>query len=195
MNFADVLFEKKMLLIGNFVLTSGKVSPYYLDLRSLPSHSEFYDVVKLALEKVKQLPHDMIVGIATGGVPLASFIACNLREPMGYIRIEKKGHGANKLLEVDVRGKRVLLIDDVATTGLSLEKASVEILNQGGKVTDALVIIDRQEGASRRLAKIGITLHSLFKISEILNDLLKTNKIEETERKTIMEYLVKNVEK
>ncbi|BDB97345.1 orotate phosphoribosyltransferase [Saccharolobus caldissimus] len=195
MNFAEILLERKLLLIGNFVLTSGKVSPYYLDLRPLPSYPEFYEIVHIALKIVKELPHDILIGIATGGVPLASFIACNLKEPMGYIRIEKKGHGANKLLEVDVRGKRVLLIDDVATTGISLEKAALEIMRQGGKVTDALVIIDRQEGASQRLSKIGVTIHSLFKISDILDELIKSNRLGDNEKKAIIDYLVKNIEK
>ncbi|WP_338600494.1 orotate phosphoribosyltransferase [Sulfolobus tengchongensis] len=195
MNFAEILLERKLLLLGNFVLTSGKVSPYYLDLRPLPNYPEFYDIVNMAINKVKELPHDIIVGIATGGVPLASFIACNLREPMGYIRIEKKGHGTNRTLEVNVKGKRVLLIDDVATTGTSIEKATLEIVNGGGIVSDALVIIDRQEGASQRLEKLGIKLHSLFRISEILDQLLKSDKLKENEKKAIVDYLVKNVEK
>ncbi|MCH4814831.1 MAG: orotate phosphoribosyltransferase [Saccharolobus sp.] len=195
MSFAEVLLERKLLLIGSFVLTSGKVSPYYLDLRPLSNYPEFYDIVNQAIKKVKDIPHDIIVGIATGGVPLSSFIACNLREPMGYIRIEKKGHGTNRTLELDVKGKRVLLVDDVATTGVSIEKATLEILNGGGKVSDALVIIDRQEGASQRLEKLGVKLHSLFKISEILDELLKSDKLKDNEKKSILDYLVKNVEK
>ncbi|AAK40926.1 orotate phosphoribosyltransferase [Saccharolobus solfataricus] len=195
MNFAEVLLERKLLLIGSFVLTSGKVSPYYLDLRPLPNYPEFYDIVNQAIKKAKDIPHDIIVGIATGGVPLSAFIACNLKEPMGYIRIEKKGHGTNRTLELDVKGKRVLLVDDVATTGVSIEKATLEILNGGGKVSDALVIIDRQEGASQRLEKLGVKLHSLFKISEILDELLKSDKLKDNEKKSILDYLVKNVEK
>ncbi|MEM3226200.1 MAG: orotate phosphoribosyltransferase [Saccharolobus sp.] len=195
MNFAEVLFERKLILLGNFVLTSGKVSPYYLDLRSLPSYPEFYEIVEIAIKKVKEIPHDLILGIATGGVPLASFIACNLKEPMGYIRIERKHYGTNKLLEVDVKNKKVLLVDDVATTGISLEKASLEIIKEGGKVTDALVIIDRQEGASKRLNKLGITLHSLFKISDILETLVKSDTLKENEKKMILDYMVKNIEK
>ncbi|MEM0122335.1 MAG: orotate phosphoribosyltransferase [Saccharolobus sp.] len=195
MNFAEVLFERKLILLGNFVLTSGKVSPYYLDLRSLPSYPEFYEIVEIAIKKVKEIPHDLILGIATGGVPLASFIACNLKEPMGYIRIERKHHGTNKLLEVDVKNKKVLLVDDVATTGISIEKASLEVIKEGGKVTDALVIIDRQEGASKRLNKLGITLHSLFKISDILETLVKSDILKENEKKMILDYMVKNIEK
>lgn len=192
MSIGEILLERKLLLIGNFILTSGKSSPYYLDLRRLPSYPEFNEVVNLAIEKVKNLDVDMIIGIATGGVPLASFIACRLGKPMGYVRLEKKGYGADKLLEADVKGRKVLVVDDVATTGSSIERAIEEIRKNGGIANEALVIVDRKEGAKERLEKIGVRLNVIFTIEDILRDIL--DKLGENEKKIVQEYLAKNVE-
>ncbi len=80
---------------------------------------------------------DIVLGVATGGVPLASFIACKMNLPMGYVRVEKKGYGTDKLVEAEVSNKRVLIVDDVATTGGSIEKASLEVSKSGGNVVGA----------------------------------------------------------
>ncbi|MCY0859021.1 MAG: orotate phosphoribosyltransferase [Sulfolobaceae archaeon] len=195
MKLAEVLINRKLLLIGNFVLTSGKISPYYLDLKKLPSYPEFYEVIAEAVEKVKNLDFDIIVGVATGGVPIASFIACNLRKPVGYVRLDKKGYGTNVSLEAEVKDKKVLLVDDVATTGSSLEYSIYEIAKEGGKVTATLVIIDRQEGAKKRIEKLGINFISLYTISDILDFVINNNMIKKEDVKAIQEYLVNNLEK
>lgn len=157
MDFVKALLDKKLLLIGNFMLTSGKVSPYYLDLRKLPNHPDIFSfVVSSAVDIVKGINFDMILGVVTGGVPFASFIACKLNKPMGYIRAEKKGHGTERLLEADVDGKKVIVVDDVATTGGSILKAVEEVRKAGGKVEHALVIVDREEGAFEKLESVGI---------------------------------------
>ena len=195
MNFARSLVEKRLLLTGNFILTSGKVSPYYLDLRRLPNYPEiFIEVVNEALRVINSIEFDMILGIATGGVPFASFLACKLSKPLGYIRSEKKGYGTDKLIEADVEGKKVLIVDDVATTGGSILRAIEEVRKNGGSVTHALVIVDRQEGASKKLKSVGVELLSVYKISDILNYLLSSELISEADKKAIKEYLVGNLE-
>lgn len=73
MDIGEVLVRRKLLLIGNFVLTSGKTSPYYIDLRRFPSYPEFRQVVDEAIKKVEKVDFDFVMGVATGGVPLASF--------------------------------------------------------------------------------------------------------------------------
>ncbi|AWR97570.1 orotate phosphoribosyltransferase [Acidianus sulfidivorans JP7] len=192
MNIGEVLLDRKLLLIGNFILTSGKNSPYYLDLRRFPNYPEFNEIVNLAIQKVKDIKNDMIIGIATGGIPLASFIACKLNKPMGYVRLEKKGYGTDKLVEADVKDKNILIVDDVATTGGSIEKAVEEIRKYGGIVENAFVIIDRNEGARERLNKIGVKLNYIYSINDILKDIL--DKLGENEKKLIQDYLVKNIE-
>ncbi|BBL48115.1 orotate phosphoribosyltransferase [Metallosphaera sedula] len=187
MDIGEVLVRRKLLLIGNFVLTSGKTSPYYIDLRRFPSYPEFRQVVDEAIKKVEKVDFDFVMGVATGGVPLASFLACKMGIPMGYVRVERKGYGTDKLVEGEVTGRKVLVVDDVATTGGSLERASAEIVRSGGKVVGALVIVDREEGASEKLRSLGIDFISVFKISDILRSL--SSSLSENERKLIEEYL------
>jgi orotate phosphoribosyltransferase len=194
MNFAKILLERKLLLIGNFILTSGKTSPYYLDLRKLPSFPEFKEIVDMCVKIISKLEFDIIVGIATGGVILASYLACKLNKPVGYVRVEKKGHGLDKLVEAEVKNRKVLVVDDVSTTGGSIEKAALEIAKEGGNVIGALVIVDRQEGAEERLSKLGIKLYSLFKISELLKDLLNSQLLNDEEKKIIIDYIGGKVE-
>ncbi|MUN28161.1 orotate phosphoribosyltransferase [Sulfuracidifex metallicus] len=193
MDLANFLLDRKILLLGNFVLNSGKVSPYYLDMRSLPSYLEFFDVVEKAVEAIKGIEFDMIVGVATGGVPFASFLACKMRKPMGYVRPEKKGHGTDRLVEGYVEGRKVLVVDDVSTTGGSLVSAVNKVRESGGIVENAIVIIDRTEGAWEKLREIGVTLVSVFTINQILESLLSSDKIKEGERKAIKEYLENNL--
>ncbi|ARM76278.1 orotate phosphoribosyltransferase [Acidianus manzaensis] len=192
MNIGEVLLNRKLLLIGNFILTSGKNSPYYLDLRRFPNYPEFNEIVNLATQRIRDIKTDMIIGIATGGIPLASFIACKLNKPMGYVRSEKKGYGTDKLLEADVKDKDILIVDDVATTGGSIERAVEEVRKNGGIVNNAFVIIDRKEGAKEKLEKIGVKLNYIYSIDDVLKEIV--DKLGENEKKLIQDYLVKNVE-
>lgn len=195
MDFVTSLLEKRLLLVGNFVLTSGKISPYYLDLRRLPNYpAEFNEVVNKAIEVLKGINFDIILGIATGGVPFASFLACKLGKPLGYIRSEKKGYGTDKLIEACVEKKKVIIVDDVATTGGSIARAVDEVRKSGGEVEYALVIVDREEGAGKRLAQMGVKLLSVYKIRDILNTLLSSALLSESDKKAIQEYLVSNIE-
>ncbi|BFH74509.1 orotate phosphoribosyltransferase [Sulfurisphaera javensis] len=194
MDFVKALIDNKLLLTGSFVLTSGKISPYYLDLRRLSNYYDvFSDTVNKAIDKIKKIEFDMVIGIATGGVPFASFIACRIGKPLGYIRMERKGYGTDKILEADVKGKRIVLVDDVATTGGSLSKAVEAITSEGGRVVASLVIVDREEGAEKKLAEQGVQLISVYKIREILEYLLNSNLISENDKNNIREYLVKNI--
>ncbi|BCU67501.1 orotate phosphoribosyltransferase [Sulfolobales archaeon HS-7] len=189
MSFAHLLVKRGLLLTGTFTLTSGKISPYYIDLRKLPSFPEFSDVVAESAKILSKINFDYVVGIATGGVPLASFIACKLNKPLGYVRNEKKEHGTASLVEGVVNDKEVLLVDDVATTGKSLLSAINKIENSGGRVSSAFVIIDREEGALEKLKQRGVTLISLYKISNILKQLVTEKLVTDSEAISILKYL------
>ena len=88
-------------------------------------------------------------------------------------------------------GDRVLLIDDLVTTGLSLERAAKAIRAEGGVVTDAFVLLDREEGGEERLARNGVRLHSILRISDVARKLYDMNAIGDEELRVILSQTVK----
>ncbi|MBS7621587.1 orotate phosphoribosyltransferase, partial [Candidatus Bathyarchaeota archaeon] len=86
---------------------------------------------------------------------------------------------------------RVLLVDDLITTGLSLRRAAKAITAEGGIVNDAVVLLDREEGGGEKLKKSGIRLHALLNISEVAKMLYETGAINEEQLKTILKQVKK----
>ena len=177
---------------GTFKLTSGRTSPYYIDLRLVPSYPEAFKricdlYIRLIEKELGAEGFDRIAGIPTAGMPFASVIAYHYKKPFLYIRSKVKLHGRERRIEgIIMPGNRVLLIDDLITTGLSLRKAAEAVRAEGGLVTDALVLLDREEGGKQRLAKGNIKLHYLLTASEVANKLYEQGTIEEEQLKTIL---------
>lgn len=169
---AEILVRVGAFKVGEFRLSSGGVSRYYIDVRRVwgnPLHSERLVSLAAAAVRILGLDFDVIAGVATGGIPLASMLALRLGAPLAYVRAERKDHGLGKLVEgASVEGARVLVIDDVATTGGSIERATAVIRAGGGIVEDALVVVDRGEGAKERLERAGVRLWSLTTLKNII---------------------------
>lgn len=182
---------------GAFKLTSGRTSPYYIDLRIVPSFPEAFlrvcDLyIKLIEKELGADSFDRIAGIPTAGMPFASVIAYHLKKPFIYIRPRARFHGRERRIEgIIMPGNRVLLIDDLVTTGLSLRKAAKAIRAEGGMVADALVLLDREEGGRERLTKDNVKLHYLLTASEAAKKLYELGAIEEEQLKTILKQTKK----
>jgi orotate phosphoribosyltransferase len=155
---------------GLFKLSSGKISNVYVDLRKLPSHpAEFREVVRSMSRLAERFNVDYVCGIAVGGLPLATALAYELGKPLIYVRKERKDHGTMKQLEGDYsKGARVLLVDDVATTGGTLSEATRVLRGEGLEVEAALVVVDREEGAREALRGLGVELFSLTTLRRLL---------------------------
>ncbi|MBS7623819.1 orotate phosphoribosyltransferase [Candidatus Bathyarchaeota archaeon] len=183
--FCRLLLKTGALKFGTFKLTSGKLSPYYVDLRSVPSYPEpFRKVIeiyeRLAKQKVGLDRFDRISCVPTSGLLFASVLAFNLSKPILYARKEKKAYGRQRRIEgVMVPGDRIIIVDDLVTTGRSLVDATEALRAEGGVVTDALALIDREEGGRERLREIGVRLNMFMRISQIAGRLYELGVIEE----------------
>ena len=185
------------LEFGVFKLTTGRTSPYYIDLRIVPSFPDAFRRVcdlylKLIRGDVGAESFDRIAGIPTAGTPFASFLAYQLKKPFLYTRPRKRLHGRERRVEgIVMPGDRVLLIDDLITTGRSLRRAAAAIRAEGGVVRDAVVLLDREEGGRERLGEDEVTLHSLLRASEAADKLYQIGAITEDQLKTIKKQVKK----
>jgi len=125
---------------------------------------------------------DKIGGIPTGGLPWAAVLAYSLAKPLVYTRKDVKLHGRERNVEgILTPGERVLLVDDVITTGKNILAALQTIRNEGGVVENALVLLDREECGREHLQKEGVKLHSVTKISSVARKLLDMDAITRTQ--------------
>ncbi len=188
----QILYKIGALKFSTFKLTSGKISPYYIDLRIVPSFPDaFHKICNLYVELIKSNigteNFKRIAGIPTAGIPFASVIAYNLNKSFLYTRPTQRKHGRERKVEgVLMPSDEVLLLDDLITSGKSLLRAASAIRAEGGVIDDAVVLIDREEGGKEKLAKDNITLHYLLKASEAANTLHEMGAITDMELKTIL---------
>jgi orotate phosphoribosyltransferase len=182
--FATFLYQNGAIKFGNFKLSSGKDSPYYIDLRIVPSYPhQFRKMIKmlqnLISEKVGFDSFDCIASVPTSGLVIASALAIEIVKPLIYIRTKPKEYGTENVIEGKIaKGTRVLLVDDVATTGLSLINAIKSLKNAGMVVTDAFTIINRFEGARETLAAENVRLYELTDITTLAATLHQENLID-----------------
>jgi orotate phosphoribosyltransferase len=194
---AKILTNIDAVKFGLFKLANRKVSPYYIDLRIVPSFPDaFRDICDLYAQTItKQIGlknFDRVAGIPIAGIPFATQIAYNLKKPLLYVRKGIKLHGRERRVEgILVSGDKVLLIDDLVTTGISLKEAAEAVRAEGGVATDAVAFIDREEGGKELLEKNGIKLHPLLKISEIAKTLYEMGTLDEESYKTITKQIKK----
>lgn len=180
------------LKFGTFKLTSGEISPYYLDLRIVPSFPDAFNkicnfYIELIKTDVGTDGFDRIAGIPTAGISFASIASYNLKKPFTYIRTTERQHGRGRQVEgILLPGDRVLLMDDLITKGGSILKAAESVRAEGGVVTDAVVLMDREENGQQTLADSGIKLHYLLTTSELATKLHKMEVISLKQLNTIL---------
>ncbi len=160
----------------------------------MPSFPDaFHASMELLIQTARSLEGiDKIGGIPTGGLPWASVLAYSLSKPLVYARKEIKHHGREKMVEgILAPGEKVLLVDDVITTGKNILDALQTLRNEGGVVEHALVVLDREEGGRENLRKEGVNLHSVAKISDLARKLLDMDAITETQFEELTAQLKK----
>jgi len=164
------LLEKDAFKKGEFILSSGKKSNYYLDGRVITLTPEgAYLVAKIILEIIRDKKIAAVGGPTLGADPIVGAVAALAHLAQApiktfIVREAAKEHGTQRQIEGPQlkAGDRVVLVDDVATTGKALVEAKAALDNIKVEIDCAIVIVDRQEGAAENLANAGLKLESIF---------------------------------
>jgi orotate phosphoribosyltransferase len=162
------LKECGAIKFGQFILTSGAHSDYYIDIKKASTDPK---ILKLIAQEMASHTkgYDMLAGMELGAVPLIVALSLETGIPYVIIRKEKREHGTGKQIEgADVNGKNVLLIEDVTTSGGSVVK-SIQILRENNAhVKKVLTVVDRESGARETLQNHSVEFIPLVTVSEIL---------------------------
>lgn len=184
-----------------FVFVSGRISPVYIDCRKLlsfPAEREY--IVSALAKKVESdiglANIDVVAGGETAGIPYASFVSHIIKKPMIYIRKQPKGYGGTKQIEGILEpGKRVLLVEDLITDGLSKLRFNIGIRGAGAKMTHCLCVFDyaserlNQHEGRDNLAKNDIVLLVLANWDDVLDTGLSKSYFSAKASEQIVDFL------
>jgi orotate phosphoribosyltransferase len=161
------LLDAGAVRFGDFTLTSGEKSDVYVDVKRAWTDPKRLNLLARALaERVGSV--DRLAGMELGAVPLVVATALRTGHPYVVLRKAAKEHGTRQSFEGDISpGLKVLLIEDVTTTGGSTLRSVEIVRGAGGLVDRALVVVDREAGAAARLASAGVRVEPLVTMSEL----------------------------
>jgi orotate phosphoribosyltransferase len=184
-----------------YVFVSGRISPVYIDCRKLLSFATEREYIVTALAKMAETDiglnnFDVVAGGETAGIPYAAFVAHIVKKPMIYIRKQPKGYGGTKQIEGILQpGKRVLMVEDLITDGLSKLRFNIGVRGAGAKMTHCLCVFDyasdrlNQHEGKDALAKNDIALHVLANWDDVLDTGTSKNYFTEEQKNQILDFL------
>jgi uridine monophosphate synthetase len=185
------LLQAGCVKFGQFTLKSGLISPIYLDLRLLVSFPALLDqVAKAYLPLLRRLTFDRLAGLPYAALPIGAAVSLCSGWPLIYPRKEVKPYGTQAEVEgLYSPGERVVVIDDLATTGGTKFEAIDTLVEAGLLVSDVVVLIDRQSGASQALAGAGYRLHSVFTLDQLLSHWESRQRIPPEEIEAVRQFM------
>ena len=195
--FATFLHQKEIIKFGEFTLASGKKSSYYVDLRLVPSYPhQFRTMIKYLqnniVESIGLSSFDSLVSVPTGGLIIASALAIEIVKPLIYVRSKPKDYGTSKSVEGQIyEGMKVVMIDDVATTGGSVVNAIKSLKEANITIEDAYVIVNRMEGADEALKELGVKLHSITNVMQITQALHEQKLVDDDILEKVRNQIIK----
>jgi orotate phosphoribosyltransferase len=163
----QMLKDMKVVQTGEFILASGRKSNYFVNIKRASTDPKV--LREIAKEMAQHVDGEKIAGMALGAVPLAVAVALETDLPFVMVRKEAKDHGTKELIEGEVKpGEKFVIVEDVATTGSSTLQVVSALRQKGANVSKAIVVVDREEGATEMLKEHGIELVSIFKAKDLV---------------------------
>ena len=157
------LVKKTALLTGEFVLSSGRKSNYYLDKYRFETRPEILSAVAEGIEPKIPSGTDILAGPELGAIPLVTAVGLKTGIPFLLVRKKAKEYGTKKIVEgLYEKGQNVVLIEDVLTTGTQAVVAADSLRDLGLNVTKIVCVIDREEGAKEAVESAGYVLDPLI---------------------------------
>lgn len=172
---------------------SGLIAPLYVDNRKFPFCPEEFKIVIGGFKNIikeKAIEFDIIAGIEAGGIPYSSVLGYAMNRPSVFIRKKIKDHGTKSRIEGgSVEGKRVLLVEDLASTGLSSLNGVEALRNEGAIVKDCLVIISYNfPDTIENFKNAKVDLHPLTDFPTLLEEVVSQGKLTGQEKEDVMDF-------
>ena len=161
------LLDCQAVKFGDFTLTSGKKSKFYVDMKLASTDPDILSCIAKEFAKHLSKKIDFIAGMELGAVPLAVALSLETGLPYSMIRKEAREHGTGSRIEGPSKG-RAVLVDDVATTGGSNIESIKSLVDEGVEVLQVMVVVDREEGAAEKISPFNLDYKSLIKISDLV---------------------------
>lgn len=169
---AQALLDCGAVKFGDFTLTSGAKSPYYVDVKLAMTDPKTLKTIAEGMAAIAKAhgPFDAVAGMELGAVPIATAVSLEAGLPLMMIRKGERKHGTGKQIEgPNAEGKHVFVVEDVTTSGGSTINAIEVLRAAGAKVTVASVVVDREAGGKEAMAAQDIDLQPLATVSELLD--------------------------
>ncbi|MFH1946564.1 MAG: orotate phosphoribosyltransferase [Candidatus Magasanikbacteria bacterium] len=188
------LHEINAIKFGEFKLKSGIMSPIYIDLRVTVSYPKVLKMVADAMwNKVKDLNFDLLCGVPYTALPFATVMSAEHDKPMVMRRKEVKDYGTKKAIEGYFETRQnCLIVEDLITSGSSVFETIEPLEHEGLKITDIVVLVDREQGGKRHIQDKGYNLHSVLTISQVLETLEAENKLDSEMVNKVKEFIKLN---
>ena len=155
-------------LTGSFQLRSGATATHYFDKYRFEARPDLLAQVARHLADLVPSGTEVLAGLELGGVPVATALSLHTGLPAVFVRKKAKPYGTRRLAEgAELAGRRVLVVEDVVTSGGQVLLSTKDLRDLGAEVDSALCVIDRQNGGREALAAMGVDLLPLFTATDL----------------------------
>jgi orotate phosphoribosyltransferase len=155
-------------LTGQFTLRSGRTTDHYFDKYRFEADPVLLDAVAEAMVPLVPAETEVLAGLEMGGIPVVTALGRHTGLPCAFVRKEAKKYGTCRLAEgAEIQGRRVLVVEDVVTSGGQIVLSTQDLRGLGADVREALCVIDREQGGAEALKEIDLGLISLLRAADL----------------------------